>query len=126
MKKNNGVYFLSLIAILLSHFSTQGQEIVAGTLNTKNATYNDQTSVDYKTGILNYNINLFDIKQDGISLPIALSYQAGGIKVSENPGLAGLGWSLSTGCATITRQLRGSERGLFPVWRRQLYRQYSY
>ena len=47
-----------------------------------------------------------------MTLPISLDYQGGGIKVSEIPGWAGMGWTLQAGGA-ITRVKKGmpDERG---------------
>ena len=52
--------------------------------------------VDYRTGKLNVSIPLYEIKtRYGVTIPISLTYNTGGIKVDETSGIAGLGWSLS-------------------------------
>lgn len=57
-------------------------------------------------GIPEIDISLFNISQNDISLPISLSYHAGGIKVEENSGWTGLGWALNAG-GIIARTMVG-------------------
>ncbi|HEY9006615.1 MAG TPA: hypothetical protein VIM75_10800, partial [Ohtaekwangia sp.] len=58
------------------------------------------------TGTPNVNIPLYTIKDGDITVPISLSYHAGGIKVEEEAPWTGLGWSLMAG-GSITRSIRG-------------------
>jgi len=52
--------------------------------------------VDYRTGKLNVSVPLYEIKtRYGVTIPISLTYNTGGIKVDEFAGVAGLGWTLS-------------------------------
>lgn len=52
--------------------------------------------VDYRTGKLNVSVPLYEIKtRYGVTIPVSLTYNTGGIKVDETSGVAGLGWSLS-------------------------------
>jgi len=52
--------------------------------------------VDYRTGKLNVSVPLYEIKtRYGVTIPISLTYNTGGIKVDETSGIAGLGWALS-------------------------------
>ncbi|MFT5875292.1 MAG: YD repeat-containing protein [Clostridium sp.] len=48
-------------------------------------------------GKVNVNIPLYEIKSGGINIPISLSYNTSGIKVSEVSSNMGLGWSLNAG-----------------------------
>ena len=58
---------------------------------------------DYVTGAFTMNIPLYTLQGTYLSIPIALSYYSGGIKLDEIAGVAGLGWSLSAGgCITRT------------------------
>jgi len=70
--------------------------------------------VSLYTGIPNISIPLFEIKEGDITVPISLSYHAGGIKVGEIASWAGLGWSLNAG-GTVTRTVQGKadEKGYF-------------
>ncbi|MET3538320.1 hypothetical protein, partial [Chryseobacterium limigenitum] len=52
--------------------------------------------VDYRTGKLNVSIPIHTLNTKyGVSIPIGLTYNTGGIKVDETSGVAGLGWSLA-------------------------------
>jgi hypothetical protein len=62
--------------------------------------------VNPHTGVPDISIPLFTVKGKTLELPIALRYHAGGIRVEEIGGWAGLGWSLDAG-GTITRTVRG-------------------
>lgn len=63
--------------------------------------------VNMATGIPQINIPLLEIKQGGMSLPVSLSYHAGGIKVNESAGWVGMGWSLSYGVGTLVKRVNG-------------------
>ncbi len=58
------------------------------------------------TGTPDISIPLYEIGSGGLSIPVSLSYHAGGIKVDEYASWVGLGWSLAAG-GVITRSLRG-------------------
>ncbi len=62
------------------------------------------TPVGLHTGIPNISIPLHTIKTSRLEVPIAISYHAGGIKVSELASWIGLGWSLQAG-GVITRSV---------------------
>src|SRR5688572_15419939 len=58
------------------------------------------------TGTPSIGVPIFDINGRELSVPIALSYHAGGIKVEEVASNVGLGWSLQAG-GMISRTMRG-------------------
>ena len=62
--------------------------------------------VDLYTGRTNINIPLLTISHNGIEVPISLSYHGGGIKVDDECGLVGLGWTLNAG-GVVNRIVRG-------------------
>src|SRR5438034_6401030 len=62
--------------------------------------------VNMFTGQPDISIPIYDIQVGELKLPISISYHASGIKVSEKPSRAGLGWSLNAG-GTNTRKLQG-------------------
>ncbi len=97
--------FLLLFALISNCLFSQ--DIKPGKTATGFSEFKGNTSVDFATGILNYNVPLFTAEYEGISIPVTLSYNAGGIKNAERPGLAGIGWTLNYGGGTISRTLRG-------------------
>lgn len=64
-------------------------------------------NVSHYTGLPSISVPIFEIKSGTLSLPIKLEYHASGIRMLDNAGWVGLGWSLSTG-GQITRDLRGA------------------
>ena len=62
--------------------------------------------VDLYTGTANISVPIYTISQGGVSIPISLSYNSSGIKVSEISSWVGLGWNLNAG-GMITRVVRG-------------------
>ncbi|MFV1882913.1 MAG: RHS repeat-associated core domain-containing protein [Balneola sp.] len=58
------------------------------------------------TGIPSIKVPLYNVEIGDLSIPIELSYHAGGIKVDELASWVGLGWSLNSG-GVITRSMRG-------------------
>jgi len=64
------------------------------------------TPVSYHTGIPNISIPIYTLEGRSLSLPISISYHAGGIRVSDEASNVGLGWSLMTG-GQITRSMKG-------------------
>lgn len=62
--------------------------------------------VSHYTGIPNIQIPIYHIQNGTLSIPVYLSYHAGGHKVEDIASSVGLGWSLNAG-GTITRTVRG-------------------
>jgi hypothetical protein len=56
----------------------------------------------------NISIPLYELNEGRISVPISLSYHAGGIRVAEEASWVGLGWSLNAG-GVITRTVRDKD-----------------
>lgn len=61
--------------------------------------------VSYHTGTPSISVPLHEVKSGAVSIPIGLSYHAGGIKVEETASWVGLGWNLNAG-GVITRVVR--------------------
>jgi YD repeat-containing protein len=66
-----------------------------------------ETPVSYFTGVPNINFPMYTIKSRELSLPISLSYHAGGHKVEDKASWVGLGWSLGS-IPSISRSVRGT------------------
>ncbi len=62
--------------------------------------------VSYYTGTPNITIPIYQLQGRELSVPISLSYHAGGNKVEDIASWVGLGWSLNAGGA-IVRMVRG-------------------
>jgi hypothetical protein len=62
--------------------------------------------VSFYTGVPNVSIPITTIQDGSFSLPISLSYHAGGVKVGELASWVGLGWSLQAG-GMISRTVQG-------------------
>jgi hypothetical protein len=62
--------------------------------------------VSYHTGVPSIGIPIHTVSEKGLSLPISLSYHAGGVKVGEPASWVGIGWSLQAG-GMISRTVQG-------------------
>ena len=64
------------------------------------------TPINEYSGLPSVSIPLYTATEGDISIPITMSYNTGGIQVSEESGIIGLGWALNAGGA-ITRSVNG-------------------
>ncbi len=62
--------------------------------------------VNMNTGQPNISIPIYTIKTGNITVPVTLSYNAGGIRVNEHAGWVGMGWSINTG-GIINKRVNG-------------------
>lgn len=62
--------------------------------------------VSYHTGIPNISVPIYTVKDGSITIPISLSYHAGGVKIAELSSWVGLGWCLNAG-GVISRSVNG-------------------
>jgi RHS repeat-associated protein len=62
--------------------------------------------VGYYTGVPSVGIPIYTVADGPLSLPVSLSYHAGGMKVGEPASWVGLGWSLQAG-GMIARTIQG-------------------
>ena len=65
-----------------------------------------EVPVSYFNGIPNIGIPICTLEGRELSVPVSLSYHAGGHRVNEEASWVGLGWNLSAG-GQITRVMRG-------------------
>lgn len=63
------------------------------------------TPVSYATGVPNISIPILELSGK-VTIPVSISYHAGGIKVGSFSSRVGLGWNLNAG-GRITRSVRG-------------------
>ena len=67
------------------------------------------------TGLIDIDIPLFNLKYYNCILPCSLKYHSSGIRIQDEPGSVGLGWSLSPGCR-ISRIVMGKpDDGVFQI-----------
>lgn len=64
-----------------------------------------EVPVSYFTGVPNINVPLYDFTENGISIPLGLSYHASGFRPDVHPGWVGINWNLSASYA-ISRTIR--------------------
>lgn len=62
--------------------------------------------VNYSSGLPQISLPLFNATNRDVTVPVSLSYHAGGIRVEEIASRVGLGWNLQAG-GSITRSVRG-------------------
>lgn len=120
-----------LVLLLISVFEIKAQ-LNAGTFGKVNIAspnaaalgkYGD-IPVNYHTGVPNISIPLYSLKAGPLSLPIQLSYHAGGLRVDENASWVGAGWSLMAGGA-ITRTVKDKPDERRTQSMQQLYGHFS-
>jgi len=67
-----------------------------------------RTPVSYFHGLPNISIPLTEVRARGFTIPVTLSYHAGGNKPDQHPGWVGLGWKLNAG-GCIVRVVNGKK-----------------
>ena len=87
-------------------FSQELPQIVPPSPNAAALAKYVEMPVPTPTGIPNISVPIYTINEGQISLPINLSYHAGGIKVEEIASWVGLGWSLNAG-VLVRRTTKG-------------------
>ncbi len=91
---------------LLAQESTFGDYVTKPSPHAMSIVDRAITPVNYYTGIPNINVPIYEINQGGISVPISISYNAQGHKVTQVASEVGLGWDLNAG-GVITRIMQG-------------------
>ncbi|GAA3968809.1 hypothetical protein GCM10022210_17090 [Mucilaginibacter dorajii] len=73
------------------------------------------------TGTSSVSVPFYTIQAKGLNIPISIDYHTGGIRVAEDAGVAGLGWTLNAG-GMISRTVRDKDdltsdyfTGILPV-----------
>ena len=89
---------------LFLYLCVSAQTMLPGDIHSPNATdlghYGD-VPISYFTGRPDISIPLFEFSMRGVTLPVTLSYDAGGVLVNSLPGWTGHNWTLlAGGCIT--------------------------
>src|SRR6185295_12262355 len=71
--------------------------------------------VSYHTGVPSVEIPIYTIPLRSFSLPISISYHAGGIRVDEVASRVGLGWVLNAG-GSISINTKSKSDFTYPIW----------
>ncbi|GAF05555.1 RHS repeat domain-containing protein [Saccharicrinis fermentans] len=95
-----------ILIICFSTFGFSQNEIISPSPNASGLGIYGSTPVGYYTGVPNISIPLYEIKSGSLSLPLSLSYYAGGIRPNQDATWVGLGWVLNSG-GVITRSIVG-------------------
>ncbi|WP_144428916.1 hypothetical protein [Chryseobacterium sp. StRB126] len=74
----------------------------------------EKLPMDYFRGKANINIPIYTISVNGINIPIALSYNTGGIRLGEVASTVGLGWGLFIP-NSISKAIMGKDDDNYPV-----------
>lgn len=100
----------TLIAIFTTLFLTSinyGQEFTPMKSPEVTAFLNaNYLPIDESTGKIGVNIPIYEINLDGLSIPISLSYDTGGVKVNAASSSVGLNWTLNAS-GLISKEVMG-------------------
>ena len=105
----NNIKILLLFLLLYNVIRTEAQElnnIIPLSPNAASIAKYGEIPVSYFTGVPNISVPIYTIESGDLSLPLSLSYHAGGNKVETVASWVGLGWSL-TSIPSISRSVRG-------------------
>ncbi|PTT76852.1 hypothetical protein, partial [Chryseobacterium sp. HMWF001] len=115
---------IALLAIINSHF-IYGQYTATPQRNTNilppvsaNAYQLSKVAdipMDLYRGKANVSLPIYSIGLGSVNIPINISYNTGGIKLNEQAGTTGLGWSLNIP-GNIFKSVKGLEDDNFPVY----------
>lgn len=116
MERKNLQNFLWLMLLSVSFYSARSQSasdaknFIPNITRTAPETEMVKRFGNYKVnlfnGLPNISIPLYEINTGKISVPIALSYHAAGVRVRDEATWVGLGWNLSAG-GSISRMVKG-------------------
>jgi hypothetical protein len=94
------------VALNAQAVNNQIKDVVMPSANAASLGKYGDIPVGYYTGIPSVGIPIHTVQEGAVSLPISLSYHAGGVKVGEPNSWVGLNWSLSAG-GIISRTVQG-------------------
>lgn len=70
--------------------------------------------VRHSTGQIDIQIPVYELNMRSVSFPLGITYNSSGIKIQDNPGIIGYGWSMNNDFK-ISRMIRGKDDLEFPV-----------
>ena len=100
------VFFFFLIIVNRAIAQAELQKLTPLSPNAAEMVKYGQIPMGYFTGIPSIGLPVYTIQSKELSLPLSLSYHAGGNKVEDIASWVGLGWSLST-IPSISRSVNG-------------------
>ncbi|MGJ1419084.1 hypothetical protein ACR79T_05625 [Sphingobacterium spiritivorum] len=100
---------LVLITLFTQWSHSQEKKIIPPSPEVAQLINYEQTKISPYSGIPKTSINLFELKQGDLIIPIDINYLSGGVKVEEVSTWIGLGWSSNFGGGVITRTVRGKD-----------------
>ncbi|WP_291530296.1 hypothetical protein [Bacteroides sp. UBA939] len=110
MKKTTAtVLFFLCTAILWGQSSVQQPQIIPPSPQAQLfQKYLNHQITEYN-GLPEINIPLYEVKVKGLTIPITLSYHAGGIRYKQYDGEVGAGWSINAGGYRVSRSINGRD-----------------
>jgi YD repeat-containing protein len=99
----------AIIGLIFISFSIKGQDlpnIVPPSPEASALLRFTNIPVSHYTGLANISVPIYTIQENGINIPISLSYHGRGVQLSEIAPRTGQGWSLQYG-GSLSRQIRG-------------------
>jgi hypothetical protein len=112
------LFFLLAIkchTIAFSQASPEVRSVIPPSPETANLFRFLDVPVNHSTGATSISVPIYQVQSGSLTVPISISYHAGGRKVVDDTGPVGLGWSLNAG-GTISRTIYGKpdEMSYFP------------
>ncbi|CAM1351046.1 hypothetical protein [Tenacibaculum halocynthiae] len=104
MKKNIFTLYIVLLSVLIVNAQDFKPMKSPGVTTFLNANY---LPVNESTGKIDVKIPIYTIKLDGLSIPISLSYDTGGVKVDAPASSVGLNWTLNAS-GLISKEIIGT------------------
>jgi uncharacterized protein DUF5977 len=101
------LFFLSFVFVSKAQQNLPAFNYVPQAPTTAAFTRYGDIPVDLSTGVTAVSIPIYTISENGINVPISISYHASGIKVNDISSTVGLGWTLNAGGA-LTRTVLGA------------------
>jgi len=105
------LFFIAILNLSISFGQSEFQIDKIATVKTPDATAFESINffpVNEYTGRTNVSIPIYTIDLDGISIPISISYNTGGVKVNTTSSRVGLNWNLNA-AGLISRDVKGDD-----------------